>query len=129
MAAKVLAALAALGLSAVLGYAAAHHSVAGQFDMAKRTTVTGTISKIDWINPHAYVYVDVPDEHGVVTTWQFESLPTAMLRKAGLTSALLKADGGKVTVEGLLARDGTEHLAWLLKITYEDGHFYQLGGE
>jgi len=52
-----------------------------------------------------------------------------MLRKAGLTSAMLKGDGGKVTVDGLLARDGTESLAWLLKITYEDGHFYQLGGE
>lgn len=129
MAVKVFATLAAAGLLAIAGSAGAHHSVAGQFDMAKRTTITGTISKIDWINPHVYIHLDVPDEQGNVTTWRLESLPTAMLRKAGLTSAMLKGDGGKVTVDGLLARDGTESLAWLLKITYEDGHFYQLGGE
>lgn len=129
MAAKGFAALAAISLLATAAEVEAHHSVAGQFDQAKHATISGTISKIDWINPHVYVLLDVADDKGNVTTWRLESLPTAMLRKAGLTSALLRGDGSKVTVEVLLARDGTENLAWLNRITYADGHFYQLFGE
>ncbi len=123
-----LVAMAAL-LAITVQRAGAHHSVAGQFDNTKRAALTGTISKIDWINPHVYIYLDVADEHGQVTTWRLESLPTAMLRKAGLTSEALRADGATVTADAILARDGTQHLAWLLKLTYEDGHFYQLAGE
>lgn len=115
-------------ISCVTG-AAAHHSVAGQFDATKRTTITGTITKVDWINPHVYIHMDVPDERGQMTSWRLESLPTAMLRKAGLTSELIRGGGGKVTAEAILARDGTAHLAWVLKLTYEDGHYYQLAGE
>ncbi len=111
------------------GSAGAHHSVAGQFDNAKRTKITGTISKIDWINPHTYIYLDVKSDKGDVTTWRLESLPTAMLRKAGLTSEMLLAGGATVTADALMARDGSQHLAWLLKLTYEDGHVFQLAGE
>jgi hypothetical protein len=122
--------MSALGaLSLFAGQVGAHHSVAGQFDAEKRTTITGTISKIDWINPHVYIHMDVADEQGEITTWRLESLPTAMLRKAGLTSEMIKGGGGKVTAHAILARDGTQHLAWLLKLTYEDGHEYQLAGE
>jgi hypothetical protein len=124
---KTILVLCCAGLG--VGSAAAHHSVAGQFDNAKRTKITGTISKIDWINPHSYIYLDVKDDKGAVTTWRLESLPTAMLRKAGLTSELLIAGGAKVTADAIMARDGSEHLAWVLKLTYEDGHFYQLAGE
>ncbi len=120
---------AALGLVLVGGGAAAHHSVSGQFDMNKRTTIAGTITKVDWINPHTQIHMDVVDEAGKVASWRLESLPTAMLRKAGLTSQLIMGDGGKVTADLLLARDGTPHLGWLLKLTYEDGHTYQLAGE
>jgi hypothetical protein len=109
--------------------AVAHHSVAGQFDGAKRATITGTITKVDWINPHVYIYLDVADEGGAVTTWRLESLPTAMLRKAGLTSELLKGGGQKVTAAAIMARNGTPNLAWLLNLKYEDGHEYTLAGE
>ena len=112
-----------------IGSAGAHHSVAGQFDNAKRTKITGTISKIDWINPHTYIYLDVKGDKGEVTTWRLESLPTAMLRKAGLTSEMLISSGATVTADALMARDGSAHLAWLLKLTYEDGHVFQLAGE
>jgi diphthamide biosynthesis methyltransferase len=125
---KALAAVLAL-VALGVGSAGAHHSVAGQFDNSKRTKITGTISKIDWINPHTYIYLDVKDDKGQVTTWRLESLPTAMLRKAGLTSEMLMAGGATVTADALMARDGSAHLAWLLKLTYEDGHFYQLAGE
>jgi hypothetical protein len=122
----LLAGLASLaGATAV----AAHHSVAGQFDATQRATITGTITKVDWINPHVYVHMDVTGEDGQVTSWRLESLPTAMLRKAGLTSELIRGGGAKVTAEAIMARDGTAHLAWLLKLTYEDGHYYQLAGE
>jgi hypothetical protein len=119
----------ALGLVLFASGAAAHHSVSGQFDMNKRTTITGTITKVDWINPHTYIHMDVVDESGQVVSWRLESLPTAMLRKAGLTSQLIMGDGGKVTADALLARDGTANLGWLLKLTYADGHVYQLAGE
>jgi len=122
--------LFALGASALPGApAGAHHSVAGQFDTAKRTTITGVINKVDWINPHVYVYVDVADEKGAVTTWRLESLPTAMLRKAGLTSEMLKGGGQQVTAAVLMARNGTPNLGWLLNLSYEDGHEYVLAGE
>ena len=91
MARTVLPLLSVVGALALLGgNASAHHSVAGQFDQAQRVTITGVISKVEWINPHVYIQMDVPDEKGAITTWRLESLPTAMLRKAGLTSELLK---------------------------------------
>jgi hypothetical protein len=121
--------VAAAALSGAAYDSSAHHSVAGQFDATKRVTITGTVTKVDWINPHTYLHLDVTDEQGKVTSWRLESLPTAMLRKAGLTSELLKGEGGRVTADAILARDGTENLAWLLKLTYEDGHYYQLAGE
>ena len=121
--------VAAVLLALAAGTASAHHSVAGQFDSSKPVELTGVISKIDWINPHIYIHLDVKGEDGTVTTWRLSSLPTAMLRKAGLTSQLLIADGMTVTANAILARDGTANLAWVSKLTYEDGHFYQLAGE
>lgn len=130
MARTVLPLIVALGAaSAMWGDAAAHHSVAGQFDAAKRTTITGVISKVDWINPHVYLHVDVPNDRGAITTWRLETLPTAMLRKAGLTSEMLKGGGQKVTAVAIMARNGTPNLAWALNLTYEDGHEYTLAGE
>jgi hypothetical protein len=107
---------------------AAHHSVSGQFDREKRVSLTGVITKVDWINPHTYLHLEVRDDDGSVTTWRRESLPTAMLRKAGITSAMLMGDGATVTVDTILAHDGTQNLGWLLRIDYPDGHHYQLAG-
>lgn len=104
----------------------AHHSVAGQFDRNQRVSLTGVITKVDWINPHTYLHLAVHDETGSVTMWQLASLPTAMLRKAGLTSELLLGGGATVTVDAIMARDGTSNLGWLLRIDYPDGHYYQL---
>jgi hypothetical protein len=126
---KNLKGLAAAALLAAAGNAGAHHSVAGQFDAEKHASITGTITKVDWINPHVYIHLDATDDTGAVTTWRLESLPTAMMRKAGLTSELLISGGQKVTADAILARDGTQHLAWLLKLTYEDGHYYQIAGD
>jgi hypothetical protein len=118
---------ALLSLSTVTAFA--HHSVAGQFDSSKRVELAGTISEVDWINPHVYIHLDVKDAKGAVTSWRLETLPTAMLRKAGLTKDMIIAGGMAVTVTGISARDGTQNLAWAQKLTYADGHYYQLAGE
>jgi hypothetical protein len=129
MARTVLPLLAFSGALSLCAAAAAHHSVAGQFDGTKRATITGVVSKVDWINPHVYIHMDVADDKGAVTTWRLESLPTAMLRKAGLTSEMIKGGGQKVTAVAIMARNGTPNLGWLLNLTYEDGHEYVLAGE
>jgi len=106
-----------------------HHSVSGQFDPTMKITVSGVITKIDWVNPHIYVHVDVKDDKGNVVPWQFETAPPAFMRKAGLTSKKLMGDGTPVTILGYPARDTTKQVGWILKITYADGHFYQLSAD
>ena len=103
--------------------AIAHHSVPGQFDMSKPMTLKGVISKVDWINPHIYVYLEVKDAGGASATWALATLPTAMMRRAGLTKETLQGKPGEVvTIDAVPARDGSKHLAWINKITYADGH-------
>jgi hypothetical protein len=106
----------------------AHHSVSGEFDMSKTVTLKGVISRLEWINPHIYVHVDVSEENGVKNTWRLETFPPSQMRRAGLTKELLMGKPGEVvTVSILPARDGTRHLGYIERITYEDGHFNQLG--
>jgi hypothetical protein len=108
----------------------AHHSVSGQFDSAKPIVLKGVVTKVDWMNPHVYIYLDVKDADGSVTTWALSSLPTAMMRKAGLSKETLTgAPGETVTINAIPARDGTKHLGWISKITYADGHYFLLAGE
>ncbi len=114
------------GVSSTMFSVAAHHSFAGEFDSTKKAELVGTISQVEWINPHTYIHIDVKDEQGAVAAWRLESLPTAMMRKAGLTKELIMGDGSPVTADVILARDGTQHLAWVTKLAYADGHYYQL---
>jgi hypothetical protein len=108
----------------------AHHSVAGQFDTSKPITLKGVVSKVEWINPHVYVYMDVKEQDGSTTQWALSTLPTAMMRKAGLTKeSLMGKPGEEISVSAVPARDGTKHLAWISKITYADGHYHQLAGQ
>jgi hypothetical protein len=103
----------------------AHHSFTAVFDPDKTITVQGTISKVDWINPHVYFYVDVKDASGNVTTWAWESLPTGFFHRMGITKDLLTGKPGEaVTVSGNPAKDGTKALAFAHKVTYSDGHSY-----
>jgi hypothetical protein len=103
----------------------AHHAVSGQFDTSKSVTLKGTISKVDWINPHPYVYLDVKGVNGKVTTWALSAPPIPMLRKAGLTKEAVSGKPGElVTIVANPARNG-KNLGWITKITYSDGHYYQ----
>jgi hypothetical protein len=100
--------MCALCLGSLLLYAlpaAAHHSFAAEYDSNKTVTVKGVVNKLMWVNPHAYVYVDVKDENGKVTTWAFESLSPNALARQGWNRNSLKT-GDEVTVNGYLAKDG-----------------------
>ena len=83
----------------------AHHSVPGQFDVSKPMTLKGVISKIDWINPHIYVHLDVKESDGTTNTWALATLPTAMMRRAGITKDSLQGKSGEeVTINAVPAR-------------------------
>ena len=123
-----------LALSAILMLAAGtaaftHHSVSGQFDTTKSVTITGVITRVDWVNPHIYVMMDGKDTSGAAAQWALETIPTAMARKAKLTKEMLAGKQGEtITVTGHPSRDGRKS-AWVLKITYADGHFFQLSAD
>jgi hypothetical protein len=120
--------LVAAILAVVAGSVSAHHSVSGQYDASRPLTLTGVISKVDWINPHIYLHLDVKEKDGAVTTWTLSTLPTAMMRRAGLTKESLQGQPREVvTINAIAARDETKKLGWISKITYADGHHVQLG--
>jgi hypothetical protein len=98
--------------------------------MSKPMTLKGVIAKVDWINPHIYVHLQVKDPAGTASTWALATLPTAMMRRAGLTKESLQGKPGEeVTIDALPARDGTKHLGWINKITYADGHSFAPTGQ
>ena len=122
----VAAAMAAIAAATLV----AHHSVPGQFDVSKPMTLKGVISKVDWINPHIYVHLDVKESDGTTNTWALATLPTAMMRRAGLTKESLQGKPGEeVTIAAVPARDGSKHLGWINKITYADGHSFAPTGQ
>ncbi|HEY2845420.1 MAG TPA: DUF6152 family protein [Bryobacteraceae bacterium] len=97
--------LAACGALLTAAPLLAHHSFAAEYDSNKTVSVKGTVQALKWVNPHAYVYVDVKDESGKVTVWAFESLSPNALARQGWNKNSLK-QGDQVTVEGYLAKDG-----------------------
>jgi Family of unknown function (DUF6152) len=114
--------LAILVLAAFMTLAApafGHHSEAAEFDRDKPVKVTGTIVKVEWLNPHVWFYVDVKDDQGKVTTWGFATLPPGNLQRRGITKNALKI-GSVINVEGARARDGSNN-ASSHSITFPDG--------
>jgi hypothetical protein len=101
----------------------AHHSVSGQFDVNKKVVLTGTVEKVDWVNPHIYVHLNVSDPRDLAGVWELGTVPVAMARKAGITKESLLAAGQIVKITAYPARDGTQHLGFLIRVDYPDGHF------
>lgn len=85
----------------------AHHSFTAEYDSSKVRQFVGVVTKVEWTNPHARFYLDVKDEQGGVTNWNFELGSPLFLRKLGWKSDSLKL-GDQVTVEGFLAKDGAK---------------------
>ena len=109
-----------VGLSLVIAspIVRAHHSEAAEYDATKPVKVTGTLSKVEWANPHVWFYVDVT-EGEKVTTWGFSTQPPGALMRRGVTKDALKI-GAVVNVEGIRARDGSNNGS-MRRMTFADG--------
>lgn len=104
----------------------AHHSPSAVFDMSNKFTLSGTLTKVDWINPHIVVYLDARKDDGSVENWKFESNPPSWFRRVALArDDFAKAIGQTVTVEGVRAKAGGLY-GYLLKITFPDGNSLEL---
>ena len=99
--------------------AVAHHSFAAQYDADKPVTLTGIVTLVEWTNPHARFYVDVEDENGNVINWNLELASPNILVRNGWTRTFVEP-GDEVTVEGTLARDGS-NMANALVVFLADG--------
>ena len=84
----------------------AHHSFAAQYDSTRQVTLQGTITKVEWMNPHTYFYLDVPDEIGKVVNWAVEGGAPNVLYREGWKPTSLKA-GDRVTIMGSRAKNGS----------------------
>ena len=101
-------AMASAGLLAIAAaQATAHHSFAAEYDAAKPVTLKGTVTRIEWTNPHARFYVDVKDPDGTVVNWNLELASPNVLVRQGWTRQSLKI-GDEITVTGSSAKDGSK---------------------
>jgi Family of unknown function (DUF6152) len=116
---RMLFALSAVMAAMTVMPAFGHHSEAAEFDQSKPVKLTGTIVKVEWLNPHVWFYVDVKDEQGKVTTWGFSAAPPSFLMRRGITKDVLVI-GAVVNVEGSRARDGSNNASGR-SVTFADG--------
>jgi hypothetical protein len=124
---KLVAGAAVLLLTGIAITAVAHHSVQAEFDLEKPVTKTGKVTKVEWINPHSYIYMDVTDDKGTVKRWSFEMAGPGALRRAGLSRTDrggLKA-GDTITVTGILAKDGSD-FGLIKNVKLPDGRVFTI---
>jgi hypothetical protein len=116
---KFLAAVAALGLLLAAVPVSAHHSFAAEYDGKQLITLKGAITKVEWTNPHIYIYVDVKDATGSATNWALEGYPPNTLKRTGFSRDLLKV-GEEITITAYKSKDGTFSGAGR-EVTFPDG--------
>lgn len=97
----------------------AHHSFSAEYDRAKNVQLKGTVTKVEWMNPHARFYLDVKDDSGKVTNWEFELGSPNGLMRSGWTKNSLKT-GDVVQVSGSQAKDGS-NLVNATNVSFENG--------
>jgi len=125
MRAILAATIFSVGLALSAATALAHHSFAAEFDANQPIQLTGTLTKMEWVNPHGWIYIDVKDQSGKVVNWAIEAgAPNALLRRG-----LRKTDfplGSEVVVKGFRAKNGTP-TANGQTVTFKDGRNFFLG--
>lgn len=105
--------------------ASAHHAFAAEFDAAKPITVQGTVSKVRFVNPHSWIYVDVKAKDGTVTNWGFEFGTPSALRDNGLTRDDVQP-GASVQIGGFRSKNGGP-FGYATSVTFANGHRIQTG--
>ena len=115
---KTLALLTALVVAGVAPLAA-HHSFNAEYDSTKPVDVTGTLTKVEWSNPHIWFYLDVKDDKGSVTNWGFSAAPPGVLMRRGIQKDVLKI-GSVIHVQGFRAKDGSNNASGGT-VTFADG--------
>lgn len=108
-----------MSLIAASGIGFAHHAYTAEFDTTKPVKVTGTVSKLEWSNPHIWIYLDVKDDKGNVTNWGFSASPPGMLTRRGITKNSIK-QGDVLTISGHRAKDGSNNASGNI-VTTADG--------
>ena|SRR5208283_517443 len=99
---------------------AAHHSFGAEYDTSKPISLTGTITKIDWTNPHSFLFLDVKDDKGEVVNWKLEGYPPGVLYRTGWRKDITIKVGDTVTITGWRSRDSS-NLAHSREVTLPDG--------
>ena len=115
----------AVGLVFTIGFALAHHAYTAEFDTTKPVKVTGVVTKLEWSNPHIWIYLDVKDDQGNVTNWGFSASPPGMLLRRGITKNSLKI-GDVLTISGHRAKDGSNNASGNI-VTMADGRETLIG--
>ena len=119
--------IAGLGLLLAAVPVLAHHSFAAEFDAKKPVKLSGTVTKMEWINPHAWIYIDVKNTDGTVTNWMVEAgAPNALLRRGWTKNSLLP--GTEIVIEGYQAKDGANR-ANGRDMTFKDGKKLFVGSQ
>lgn len=106
-------------LLSLAGTSYAHHGISSWFDMARSTTVKGTVTGFDWTNPHSYIYLDAKDANGVMEKWTAEMGSVGMLVRSGWRRNTLKP-GDEITLIGKPAKDGKPRMI-LDKVVFANG--------
>jgi hypothetical protein len=117
--------LLAMGLFLTTLPLLAHHSVLAEYDSKKPVTLNGVITRVLWINPHTFWYVDTKDANGTVKHWQVEGPSPAEWRNAKVTRDLAGKPGDNITIEVIVGKAAPER-ALGHKFTFPDGHVIQL---